>query len=103
MPWQTGCVGTGNAADVATIGGIVCIIRNLLGIVAPLLGLVALGVIIYSGARMIMGADNPKEVAAAQQSLTFAIIGLLGLGLSWLILVVIKNLTGADVLTLPSF
>lgn len=99
MIWGPECAIEG----VATIGGIVCVIRNLLRLIAPLLGIIAVGMVIFSGAKMIAGAGNPKEIAAAQQSLTFAIIGLLGLGLAWLILTVIANLTGAPILTLPTF
>jgi hypothetical protein len=97
--WGPECQSDG----VATIGGIKCVFSSILGLLAPLLALVAFGMIVFSGAKMIMAGDNPKEVAAAQQSLTFAIVGLSGIGIAWLILVVIQNITGAQVLTLPSF
>lgn len=89
--------------DIAQISDINDIIGRILGLLPALLALVAFGMIVFSGAKMIMAGDNPKEVAAAQQSLTFAIIGLAGIGIAWLILVVIQNITGAQVLTLPSF
>ncbi len=96
MNWDEGCVSNG----VATIGGIVCVIRAILNIAAPLMAIVALGMVLFAGAKMIAGGDNPKEIAAAQQTLLWAVIGLIGLALAWVILVVISRLTGADLFNL---
>lgn len=92
--WGGNCVANG---DVATIQGITCIISNLLNVIPPLLILVAAFVIIFAGARIIMGGENPKEYAAGMQTLLFAVIGVLGLGFVWLLLVIIEKFTGAPV------
>lgn len=83
--------------DVATIQGIYCLITNLLGVIAPLITLIAIGMIILGGAKMIMGADNPKAVTEAKKTITFAIIGVIGIAAAWIILVLIQEFTGAPI------
>jgi len=53
--------------------------------------------VIFAGARMILGADNPKEFEGAKNTLLFAIIGIFGLAIAWLILRLIQTFTGANV------
>lgn len=91
--WSGDCV----AGDVATIQGIKCIITNLLSVIPPLIILVAAFVIVGAGAKIILGGENPKEYAAGMQTLMYAIVGILGLGLVWLVLVIIEKFTGAPV------
>lgn len=83
--------------DVATIQGIKCIITNLLAIIAPIITLIAIGMIILGGAKMIANADNPKAVDEAKKIITFAIIGVIGIAAAWIILVLIQEFTGAPV------
>lgn len=83
--------------QVATIFNIQCVIGSILKAVVPLMVIVVTGMIIYAGAKMIMAGDNPKEYQAGQQTLTYAIIGLVGLGLAWVILRLIETFTGAPV------
>lgn len=86
-----------NITDVATIQGITCIIQNLLSPIPALLALVAVGMIIIAGIRLISAGSDPKAVASAWSMLTWAVIGLILLAGVWLVLVVIQNLTGAQV------
>jgi hypothetical protein len=83
--------------DVATIQGFKCIITNLLAIIAPIITLIAIGMIILGGAKMIANADNPKAVDEAKKIITFAIIGVIGIAAAWIILVLIQEFTGAPV------
>ncbi|OQA82527.1 MAG: hypothetical protein BWY29_00816 [Microgenomates group bacterium ADurb.Bin238] len=83
--------------DVATIQGIQCLITNLLAIIAPIITLIAIGMIILGGAKMIANADNPKAVDEAKKIITFAIIGVIGIAAAWIILVLIQEFTGAPV------
>lgn len=95
-PWTGNCV-AGPDADVATIQGLQCLLGNLLGIIAPLIAIAAVITIIFAGIKMILGADNPKEVDEAKKILTFAIIGVIGIAASWIIIVLIQEFTGAPV------
>ena len=83
--------------DVATILGIQCLITNLLSQVPKLLALVAVGMIIYSGVRLIGAGADPKAYAAAWSTFTYAVIGLILMAVVWLVLIAIENFTGAPV------
>lgn len=95
-------IGEGCAQDlggeiVPTITGIKCVLINIISILSPLLILVAFGVILFAGARLIMAGDDPKQVQASYQTLTYAILGIVGLALAWFALYLIEQLTGAPV------
>lgn len=95
--WTTNadCVSDG----VATIKGLECIFQNLISPVPALLALVAVGMIIFAGARLITAGADPKAVKSAWDTFTWAVIGLILLAVAWLILILIKKFTGADVTT----
>jgi len=100
--WDTAfCTGSAKidnpAYDVATIRGIQCLIANLLTPIPTLLALVAVGVIIMAGIRLITAGADPKAYAAAWQQLTWAVVGLILLAEVWLVLVAIEKFTGAPV------
>lgn len=101
MEWTGNCVGVYEGVKVATLLGIRCVIGNILSIALPVFTLAATAMVIFAGVKLILGGDNPKEYAAGMQTLTYAIIGLIGLGLSWVILLVISGFTGADIFKLP--
>lgn len=92
-PWGTDCVSNG----VATIQGITCLIENIIDPLPALIALAAVIMIIMAGIRIINAGSDPKALAAAWASFTYAIIGLILLAVVWLILILIKNFTGADV------
>ena len=95
-PWGTDCVSNG----VATIQGITCVIENILQPIPALIALVAIGMIIMAGIRIINAGSDPKALASAWSTFTYALIGLILLAVIWLALILIKNFTGADVTNL---
>ena len=84
---------------VATIKGLECIFSNLISPVPALLALVAVGMIIFAGVRLLTTGADPKAYAAAWSTLTWAIIGLILLSGAWLAIVIIGRFTGADLST----
>lgn len=94
--WTGECVSDG----VATIQGIECVLANLIDPIPALIALVAVGMIIMAGIRIVNAGSDPKALAAAWNSFTYAIVGLILLSVVWLVLVLIKNFTGADVTNL---
>lgn len=91
--WTAECQQEG----VATLLGIVCIVRNLLKPLPSLIALAALGMIIFAGFKYISAGADPKAVSSAQQTATYAIIGVLMLSGAWLLILLIERLTGAPV------
>lgn len=91
--------------SIATLKGIECLFKNLISPVPALLALVAVGMIIFAGVRLLMAGADAKATAAAWNTFTWAVIGLILLSVAWLVLILIKNFTGADVTTfsIPTF
>lgn len=86
-----------DATDVASINGITCLIQNILSPVPALMALVAIGMLILAGIRLMTAGAEPKAIASAWSMFTWAIIGLVLLAGVWLVLVIIENFTGAPV------
>lgn len=93
--WGGDCVKDG----VATIRGIECLFSNIISPVPALLGLVAVGMIIMAGIRLVTAGSDAKAVASAWSTFTWAVIGLILLSVIWFILILIGKFTGAPVTT----
>lgn len=88
-----GCVENG-IPTIACLGDVFGnLVRSLLGFA----GIVLFVVLIIGGFRYITSGGDPKAVEGAQKTLTYAIAGLIVILISFLILVLIKQLTGVDV------
>lgn len=96
--WTGRCVAEG---DVATIAGIGCLLANLLRFIPPLVIIAAVFMIIFAGAKIILGGEDPKAYQQGMNTLLYAVIGILALGFIWFILVAIQQFTGANVTTIP--
>jgi hypothetical protein len=86
-----------DASGVATISDLPCLIERIISPLPGLIALAAVGMIIFAGIRIITAGSDPKAYASAISTFQWAIIGLILLLVAWLILVMIKNFTGADV------
>ena len=93
--WGPECVSDG----VATIKGIECVFEKLVSPIPALLALVAVGMIIMAGIRLLTAGADPKAYAAAWSTFVWAIIGLILLSAAWLIIVLIGKFTGAPIST----
>ena len=92
--WTGTCVAE---TDVATIKGVVCLVQNLIKPLPGIIILLAFFMVLWSGVRMIMAGADPKAYSAAWNTFSYSIIGLILLSGAWLILIIIQNLTGAQV------
>lgn len=82
---------------VVTLLGIKCVLFSLLNVIAPLVILAALFMVFLGASRFITAGADPKKFASAKNTITMAVIGIVGLVLAWLILVIIEQMTGAPV------
>ena len=94
---KNGCVD--DKYGVATIKGVECLFQNLISPIPALLALVAVGMIIFAGIRLITAGADPKAYKAAWDTFTWAVIGLILLSAAWLIIVLIQKFTGAPIST----
>ncbi len=67
--------------------------------VAVGIGFVAMLVmLVMAGIKYLMSAGEPKQVNAAHQTVTWALMGIVFMALAWLILQLIAAFTGLDML-----
>lgn len=81
---------------IPTLRCIPIIFQNLIQAALFLSGVVALFYIIYAGFQYINSGGDAKTVEGAQKTLTYAIIGLVIVLLSFFIVNFIAGLTGTD-------
>lgn len=98
IPWSGVCVGTGKAADVATIQGFECMLANVFLVFFALIGLAAFIMIIVGAITILLSGGNSKGMETGKKTITFAIIGLV-LALSGFIIInLLSAFTGVNLL-----
>jgi hypothetical protein len=70
---------------------------NILEAMIPLIGFLAFIMVLVGGFKILTSGGDPKGVAGGKQTITLAVTGIALSIISWLILVVVKNVTGVDV------
>ena len=81
----------------AKLGDLETVFGNAITWVAIIGGFLAFIAVIIGGFKYIVARGDPKAVAGAQSTLTWAFIGLGLIIVAWLILVLIEGLTGVSV------
>lgn len=96
--WTGRCVFTDKDGDkIATIQGLECLFYNIIQVIVTVAGLVFLFMFISNGFKYLFSGSDQKKLAEINSSITMTVIGLVGIIISWLILLFIKQLTGVDV------
>lgn len=100
--WSKRCappvtVGSSTYTDVASIQGFECLFYNILQVIVYLAGISFFIMFIVGGFQYLFSSGDPKKAASASSTLTMAIIGLIGIIVSWFILSFIQKFTGVNV------
>jgi hypothetical protein len=95
-----GCV---DSNGVATLRCLPIVFHNLVAAALTFVGATAVFLIIYSGIRLVMSGGDPKQVGAARQIMTYAIIGLIVVLGSFAIIYFISYLTNVSCITSFNF
>ncbi len=82
-----------------TIHDIQTIFQNIIGLLAPATAVAFLIMLIVGGFKFLTSGGDPKAVGSARSTMTYAILGVILVVASWLILVLVKEITGYDVTT----
>lgn len=98
-----GCVQNEGGAQVATLQCIPIVFSNIVKAALEFVGAVAVILLVYAGIRFITSGGDPKQVQAARQIITYAIIGLVLVLGSFGIIYFIAYLTGATCIETLSF
>ena len=85
--------------DPAQISDIVDILKAAITILVPLAGIAFFIMVLYGGFKFVTSGGDPKATASAKATLTYAVIGVILVVVSWLILLLVKSLTGVNVTT----
>ena len=86
-----------SSTDVAQLQDLSCYFGNILEAIIPLIGIVSFIMILVGGFKILTSAGDPKGVAGGKQTISLAVAGIALAIVSWLVLVLIKNITGVDV------
>jgi hypothetical protein len=93
-PWNDCLEPKGDPNGVPTLRCIPVVFNNLISAALLFVGVVALFFIIWAGFNMTTSGGDPKKVEAAKRIMTYAIIGLTIVLLSFGILFFIGYITG---------
>lgn len=97
---STATLPTDAACSNQVIGNIGCLpyfLKNIVNAGFVLAAIIAVVLIILSGIKLLMSGGDPEKVASARRSLTFTIIGLVIVLLSFVIINLIARITGARI------
>ena len=83
----------GNLTDIPTI------FANVLNVVLILAAFASFAMLIFGGFRFIIAQGDPKAVQAARGTLTWAVVGLVMIIVSWLLLAFLAQFLGMPNLT----
>ena len=86
-----------SSSDVAKLSDLQGIFEGLVGSLLAFGGILFFLLLLGGGFKYMTAGSDPKAVESAQKTLTVAIGGMVLLALSYLILVIIEDLTGAPV------
>lgn len=101
--WSGVCVAgdgvmQGRGEDVATIQGFQCLIANAFSVIITVIGLAGFVMFIFGAFQWMLSGNNSKGVDTARQSMTFAVIGIVVALSGFIIINLIAEFTGIDVI-----
>lgn len=108
MPWDS-CLEkiidskTGTVTEVPTLQCVPIVFHNIVSAALTFAGAVALFMIVYAGIRYITSGGDPKAVEGARNTLTWAIIGLIVILISFAIINFIGYFTGTTCINMFGF
>jgi phage shock protein PspC (stress-responsive transcriptional regulator) len=83
---------------VASIQGIGCLLANVLSVVLTLIGMAGFVMLIYAAFNLLLSAGKSQEVEKSKKTITFAIIGIILALSSFIIINLIANFTGINLI-----
>jgi len=89
--------------DPAQISDIVGILENIIKLLAPTAAIAVFVMILVAGFQFLTSGGDPKAVAAARTTLTYAILGAILVVVVFLVLLLIDSVTGVDLVTVDPF
>lgn len=85
---------TGAAPNVAAQGTLGQNVTTIINYFLGLLGLIAVGFLIYAGVLMVTAGGNEEQVGKAKKIITYAVIGIVIIVLSYTIVTFVTSVLG---------
>lgn len=85
------------AGDIPQIAYLECIFGNFFTTFLGFAGIALFVTLLIGGFKFVTSGGDPKALAAARATLTYAIAGIILVACAYLILVIIQQITGANV------
>ena len=79
---------------VATLSCIPTVLGNIIYWLFALIGIAAVIFVIYGGAKFVLSGGDPKQVEGARKTITYALIGLVIVVMSFAIINLVSYVTG---------
>src|SRR3989304_7434142 len=92
------CIQTIGGVDVPTLKCLEAVYSNILTVVISLSLLALFVMLLIGGFRFLTSGGDQKATASAQQTMTYAIIGMVLLALAYIIFRIIEAYTGVPIL-----
>ncbi len=102
-PMETCLFNQNDPNSPATLNCITAVFQNIVNYMLIFAGIVALFFVIISGIKFLTSGGDPKQVEGAKQTMTYAIIGLIVILLSFAILNLISDITGVTCIKMFGF
>ena len=83
--------------NAATLNGLDSVVQNFLRAVMGFVAIALFIMLVVGGFKYLTSGGNPEAAASGRRTITFAIAGVVLIAASYLILVIIQEITGADV------
>lgn len=81
----------------ATLEDFRFVFENAVKAILGLAGIAFFILILIGGLKYLTSGGDPKATEGAQKTITYAVFGLIAIVLSYLVLVLIQNITGVNV------
>lgn len=91
--------------DVATVQGLMCLVTNVLSVTLPLIGIAGFVMMLFGALQWMLSGGNSQSVEKARNSMVFAVVGLILALSSFVIVNLIANFTGIEIIkefTIPT-
>lgn len=73
--------------------------RNVISVIVGLGFIALLVMLLLAGFKYLMSGGEQKNIQQAHQTVTWALLGIVFMAVAWIVLQLIKALTGVDVTT----
>lgn len=75
------------------------LVARLIGLSIPIAFIALVVVLVWAGIKYLTSGGDKKAIQSATMTVTWGLLGILFLAIAWLVLQLIANFTGIDLLT----